>query len=493
MLRIGKFYSMNLIYSLYSMLIYLFSMARCIKYVRKNEHMQMARINKFYSITVSEFDRRVGEVFNALGARDTPASISKYMYEAHQEAIMQLLEEALGQSSVDHLIASSRDPIYLVLIGDPSGDENRLRLNDLMPIIQGGNIHGIIFYNVETNIPDIILYNARELNLAILREVHWYDDINPGISTTSHPSYLDNLNTVGLYGYATRSASRFQSSINENRLQYLTIDTLGLGGRNRLLNRAIARLTIDDQNTAIRVIDFDEHYPYEVKYEGAQLPPNLEWVTFKDDSRSSTTLHKYVRRRNDILHTIVIYRQRSNWEITTLPELLELNVSFVGVTSMIPMNRYPNLDILKVEFNRSVQDRTSDVEIPRTFSQLQHLRVLHIFGEYDLIYRDVFDRVKNVEDLKMNKTIMPSVTRMLSLRYLTINNPLISQLETIVEFARAKNIWLSLSGSLRNEAGPITRDELIEEMVNYIESDAMIDNLTRMLARYPLPVEDPIE
>lgn len=446
----------------------------------------MSRISKVHSITKSEFDRRVDEIADAIIIQPLESARNKALYEAHQEVVMQVMEEGIRDSSIDHQVVSDFEQIYLVLIGPENEQSQLLSEEEVIDLIERPNVYGIIMYNTDANTTDNLLAIGEEHLRSHIREFHWYNDNNPDLEYTEAIDYLPMLSRVGLYGYTYGYAQRFQYAMQQNHLEYLTIDTLGLHWNQPRGLRPF--FIIPHYSTSIKVVDFDEKYPYQVLYSGSHIPVNLEWLTFTYRRTHDSNISRLIPRDNTTLHTIVVYNQTINWNVPDIEQLIELQINFEGESNkMIPLTRYPNLEVLKLKYDSPSDNNRTSLILTQTFSRLKNLRIFHMFGNRLIIYPDIFNRLINVEELKINSGIVvPTISDMPSLEILTINDPQVGELDKILEFAENKPIYVSLSGTLMDRRDELGRDAVITEMINYVDSDIMIRMLAELLSHYSM-------
>lgn len=449
-------------------------------------HEEMTGISKFSLITFTKFNERVQEVFYTLPVRRLESSKRKYMYEAHQEVIMRLMEEAISGESMDRPVDESA---YLILIGG----EDQIEKSQIVDLLASDNTRALILYNVDPFTTDLIFSSREGYSIPHVTEVHWHNDLHPDLSALNRDNYPAQFVRVGLYGYAYILTSKFELSLNQNILEYLTIDSLGLTKKEIYSGISQYIFIPTNTNTSIKVIDYDRYYPGTLRYQ-VSLPSNIEWLTirFKDSIRDQ--LSEYIDPDNETIHTIVAYSYlggwihlnwmgRMRWTLPPLKQLLELDITFSLLAIRVPLSKYPNLHVLKLRYDYPSDKR---IEIKEAFSRLRHLRVLHISANRYIDYPDVFNRLPNVVDLKVNSGILPSMTNMKSLRYLTIHRPERIQLDKIDKFVEEKRLSLALTGTMTDNGTAVERDSLIEEMYTHIDSDVIIEGPTRLLANYEI-------
>lgn len=430
-----------------------------------------------YSITKREFDRRVQSAVES-GAYRTSHALKKAQYEFHQEEIMNLFEEGLANASSDHELVSTTEPIYVVVVRDES--ESLATLSERFSNVDRSIVHGLLMYNLSTAVISIIHRVLLSHESAAVQELHYYND-NDASLEDYYPRQLPLVKRIGFYGYAYVYAYPFLYRLgdyyNADRcIEYITIDMMKLKVNYRYGSYvAIGSIS---RSLPIKVIDIDRHYPWRLNYTSKYAPETIEWLTIPCRTYNVAP----TAEDNPNLHTLYVFELNVRWRNTTgvgkIENLIELYLhSYSDAKTMVPLTRYPNLEILRMQLTSYMP-----FIAPKTIARLRHLKVLHIYGNRDITYPDIFDTLKApLEELKINSRIPPSVASSKTIRLVIVYNPSVRDLDDVARLEKA-GISIMFENNLKLDRDDVDRDTVVSAMVKYMDHDMLLTELSSMLA-----------
>lgn len=120
------------------------------------------------------------------------------------------------------------------------------------------------------------------------------------------------------------------------------------------------------------------------------------------------------------LNTLKIYNSTRIPDTGLMNSLIELDIELIEIPeddNILSTFRdlYPNLEILKIKFNPQDSLFRYQVSIEEESLPVGHMRILHLFGEADIDYKNDFSSLNQLTELKINSDQLDSLDKIYEL------------------------------------------------------------------------------